>query len=127
MDVLKKVIESSKILDELDKFEESIPNLQQEIDYKVSDLYHYLENTPMDSKKSYRFCKELKKILIERREIKNNIAISNCFNTQKQKFMNGIDNRKMALSSIGKISKQLDSEYKYRIYTEEEIKKIMEG
>ena len=127
MDVLEKVIQLNKIMDDLDNFDGSIPDLQQEIDYKVSDLYHYLENTTMDSKKSYRFCKELKKILLERRQIKNNIAISNSYSSQKQKFMSGADNRKIALSAIGKTKKQLESTYKYRIYTEEQIKEIMEG
>ena len=44
----------------------------------------------------------------------------------KLKLNSGIENRQMLLSSLGKRSKSLNQPYKNRIYTEEELKKIME-
>ena len=110
MNILDKVVEVSKILDEIDEFDKSVPDKMAEYNYKLSDLYHYIESNTMDSKKSYRICREFKKVLIERRE-----------------FNLGIDNRKMLLSTIGKKAKYLNQPYKNRIYDDEELKRIMEG
>ena len=127
MNVQEKVIEVSKILDELSEFNEKISDTTQKYDYMLSDLYHYLENTPLNSKMCYRFCKELKKVLKARRIFKNNASLSQLLESQKEKLVNGKDNRQMLLSNIGKKEKQLHFPYKNRVYDEEELKKIMEG
>ena len=127
MNVLEKVIEVSKILDDLNIFNEEISNTAQKYDYMLSDLYHYLEDAKLNPKMCYRFCKELKRVLKERRQFKNNASLSQVLESQKSKLINGKDNRQMLLSNIGKKEKQLNFPYKNRIYTDKELKKIMEG
>ncbi len=127
MNILEKIIEVSKILDEIDKFDNNISDKMLEYNYKLSDLYHYIENNNMDNKKCYRICREFKKVLKERREFKNNVEIMNEYKQLKLKLTSGIENRQLLLSSLGKRVKSLNMPYKNRIYTEEELKEIMEG
>lgn len=122
MNVKEKIIELSKLLDELDDFEEEIPKKAQYYDYRISDLYHLLENSKLNSKFCYRFCKEFQRILKERREYKNSTDVYYEFRRNKDKFYSEQDNRKIALSKVCNESKKLEqSKYKNRIYTEEEL------
>ena len=125
MNVKEKIIEASKILDEIDVFGESVPSIQQEYDYKLSDLYHKLESMSLDSKKCYRFCKELKSVLKERREFKDNVELFKIYQKQTQKLINGKENRQMLLSDIGKREKCLHFPYQNRIYKEEELAELI--
>ncbi len=125
--ILEKIIEVSNILDEIDDFESSISSEMSNYNYKLSDLYHYVENNTMDTKKCYRLCKELKKVLKERRQFKNNVELFHEYKNNVQKLNNGKENRKLMLAAIGKRSKQLNQPYKNRVYLEEELKEIMEG
>ncbi len=125
--ILEKIIEVSNILDEIDDFESSISSEMSNYNYKLSDLYHYVENNTMDTKKCYRLCRELKKVLEERRQFKNNVELFHEYKNNIQKLNNGKENRQLLLSAIGKRSKQLNQPYKNRVYAEEELKEIMEG
>ncbi len=111
----------SALLDELDDFEKNISTKEQEFDYKLSDLYHKLEDMTLDSKKCYRFCKEMKEVLLERRKYKNEVLIYQEYQKYRQKLNSGIDNRKILLSSLGLREKRLNQPYNNRIYTEEEL------
>ena len=122
MNVKEKIIEVSKILDELDSFDDSIPEMTQNFDYKLSDLYHLLENSSLNSKFCYRFCKEMKSVLKERREFKTNMRVYHNYKAQKDRLNNGKENRKIMLSQICNEDKKLRaSKYKNRIYTSEEL------
>ena len=125
--ILEKIIEVSNILDEIDDFESSISSEMSNYNYKLSDLYHYVENNTMDTKRCYRLCKELKKVLKERRQFKNNVELFHEYKNNVQKLNNGKENRQLMLAAIGKRSKQLNQPYKNRVYSEEELKEIMEG
>lgn len=122
VNIKDKILEVSQLLDELDTFEEEISNKDQYYALKLSDLYHYVENTKMDSKKCYRFCKELKEVLCERRIFKNNSQVYYEFRRNKDKFYNGKTNRKIALSKIcNEDNKIKKSKYHNRIYKDNEL------
>lgn len=121
MNVKDKIIEISKLLDELDTFAERVPLIEQNFDYKKSDLYHKLMTMKLNSKNCYRFCKELKNVLLERADFKNNVALSTTYRDNKAKLNNGKENRQMLLAEIGKREKKLNQPYKNRVYTEEEL------
>ena len=129
MNIKDTIINVSQLLDELDTFEEDIPNMAQYYDYRLSDLYHLLENSKLNSKFCYRFCKELQFILKERREYKTNMEVYYAFKRNVQKLNNGKDNRKIMLSQVCHEDKRIrTSRYKNRIYTEDElIEKIGEN
>ena len=84
MDVIEKINECVKILDEVDEYFKSIPEKQSENDMAISDIYHYIENNQISTKGSYRLIKELKKVRDERRVIKNNYELLQVFNSNKK-------------------------------------------
>ena len=125
--ILEKIVEAAKILDEIEDFDKIVNENISHCDSKVSDLYHYLENNNLNSKSCYRFCKELKKVLAERRQNKQNLSIYQKYKTNCQKMYSGKENRKILLSVLYKEKKYINYPYKNRIYGDEELKEIMEG
>lgn len=126
MNIKDKIIEVSSLLDELDTFEEDIPSMTQYFDYRLSDLYHLLENSKLNSKFCYRFCKELQLILKERREYKTNMEVFYTFKRNIQKVNNGKDNRKIMITQVCNEDRKIrSSKYNNRIYTEEELKELI--
>lgn len=122
--IKNKVQEVIKILDELEEFENNIPTNQANVDLTISDLYHLLENQKLKTSQCYRFVKKLKEVLDERRKLKERTELIRTFNMHQNK-LNNSKNRQMLLSELGKREKQLKSEYKYRILSEEDINEIM--
>ncbi len=121
LNVKEKIIEISKLLDELDEYNADLTESLSKADLQISDLYHFLETMALDSKKCYRFCKELKSILNNRRVIKKNISLMAKYKSQNNKLINGKENRQLLLSEIGKCDKQWESKYHNSAYTEEEL------
>ena len=125
MNILNKIVEVSKLLDELDDYAIGLSEGLSNVDSKLCDLYHLIENDKLRTKQCYRVVQEIHKLRKERRKIKNDMELINVFNTNKNKLLN-IDYRKILLSAIGKEDKKLNnSKYKNRVYTEEEIKELM--
>ncbi len=121
MNVKDKIIEVSKGLDELENYNEELSEMISTSDKKLSDLYHFLELMTLDSKKCYRFCKELKDVLLERRKQKRDKSLLMNFEQQKQKLINGKSNRDLLLNSVFRVDKGWENKYKNDIYTEEEL------
>ncbi len=121
MNIKDKIIEISKLLDELDAYDKELSTLISEDDKKLSDLYHFLELMTLDSKKCYRYCKELKNVLKDRRKHKRDKALLTSLEQQKQKLINGKDNHQLLLSSISKVDKYQVSIEKTNVYTKEEL------
>ncbi len=121
MEIFEQIKKISYLLDELDSYEKTIPDMQRNIDLKISDLYHKLEDMNLNAGKCYRYCKELKAILKERRSFKNNVNLLNVYRDNKLKLNNGMENRKFLLAKIGKEKNQLSKKYNYRIYSESEL------
>lgn len=48
MEVLEKITQAIKLLQEIEKYKEELPTLQQEVDYRLSDLLHKIENDEMN-------------------------------------------------------------------------------
>lgn len=120
---VKKVVES---LDELDKYIDNLPDICSKNDQSISDLYHYIENNKLDSKASYRMIKELKSRLIDRRKIKQEQELAHTLRTYQQRIV-GSENRKLLLGEIGKTEKKLNTQYRYRVYNEDELREKMEA
>ena len=127
IEIYEQILKLNNILNDIDIFEENISKTHQHIDLKISDLYHKLEDMQLTAKSSYRFCRELKEVLSERRKFKNNLIIYDKYKKLKNKMMNGIDNRKLALAELSKEVKNLNNQYKPRVYEEQELNKIIEG
>lgn len=119
MDVIEKINECIKILDELDEYFASIPSKCSDNDLAISDLYHYIESNQVSSKGCYRIIKELKEHLIVRRQLKEEQELLRTFVNHKNK-LNLTENRKMLLSEVNKTKNRLTTPYNYRVYESEE-------
>ena len=124
MNVTEKIKESILILDEVENYSNKISELQQETDYKLSDLYHYVEHNKLSTNECYRIIKEIQKQRNRRRELANDSSLLNTFENNKGK-LNNINTRTMLITEMNKTNNRLNQPYKNRIYTDEEFSIIL--
>lgn len=124
MNIVEELKKAIEILDKLDEYRSTLPKLQSEIDNKLEDLYHYIENNSLNTSQRYRIVGEIQRLRQERRIIKNNNWLSKSYDTHINK-LNNVDNRKMLLAELNKTIKTLDTKYKNRVYSEEEMKELV--
>ena len=125
INVQDKIIEVSKMLDELDEYDDSLSSSLSTVDSKICDLMHLIENNTLKTNQCYRIVRELRKLRLERRKIKNDMDLLQVFKTEKNKLLN-VEYRKFLLNSIYKEDKRQNNvKYNNRIYSEEELKEIL--
>lgn len=124
--VTEKIQKIISDLDELDEYYDSLNYKLSDIDLKIQDLLHYLECNKISILWVYRYVSELQKLRLERRHIKNDIFILSKFNENKNKLI-GSKNRNFLLTEIHKAEKQLESPYKNRQYSDEEINNLLKS
>lgn len=125
INVKDKIIEVSKMLDELDEYDDSLSSSLSTVDSKICDLMHLIENNTLKNNQCYRIVRELRKLRLERRKIKNDMDLLQVFKTEKNKLLN-VEYRKFLLNSIYKEDKRQNNvKYNNRIYSEEELKEIL--
>lgn len=127
MNVKDKIVEVTELLDEIDEYDDSLSNTLSNCDSKVSDLYHLAEKRKLKTNECYRFVQEFRKVLLERRKVKNDMLLLNTYRNEKQKLISN-QNRTFLKQSIFKKYRELkEAKYNNRIYTEEEIEEILGG
>lgn len=122
--VTEKIQKIINELDELDEYYESLNYKLSDIDLKIQDLLHYLEYNKIRISWIYRYVSELQKLRLERRQIKNDIFILSKFNENKNKLI-GSKNRTFLVNEIHKAEKQLESPYKNRQYSDDELNNLL--
>lgn len=126
-EILESLKEATKELNKLDSYFDSIPERESNVDMKLSDLLHYVEFNTLKTNECYRIVREIKKQREIRRVLKNNHQLLTTYKTNLSK-LNNESNRKLLLAEMHKKQKIISkSEYKNRIYSDEEIKEILEG
>ena len=125
INIVKQVQKVCDLLDELDEYLDSLPELHSEMDLRMSDLYHPIENEKLTSTQAKRFTDEIKSVCNNRRIIKDDIAYAKVFRDNINKLVQK-DNRQMLLSKLYTLAKQKeDAQYTYRVYSDEEINKLL--
>lgn len=123
-DSLQKLTEAIKLLNEIEEYKNGLFDQLSEQDKKLSDLYHIIENQKLNTAQCYRIVKEIKNQRQIRRKVKNDMALFGTYDKHINKLLNE-SNRNMLLTELHKTNKKLGAEYSNRIYTEEEINKIL--
>ena len=90
MEIVKTLQEIVNELDSIDTYDEGIAGRLSEIDQKIQDLLHYIETNKISILWSYKYMVELKKLRVERRQIKNDMYLLSKFNEHKLYHL-GID------------------------------------
>ena len=96
-------------IDILNKFEDRksilISNLS-DLDLEEQDLLHYIETEKFNAVEGYKLSKKIKEIRLERRKVKNELALINIFQQNSNKLIN-LENRRFLITTLGKESKKL--------------------
>lgn len=125
IDIVKTVTDICKKLDDLDDYIDSLPNLHSEMDMRMSDLYHPIENEALTVTQAKRFTDEIQSVCNNRRLIKNDTAIAKVFRDNESKLLQK-GNRQLLLSRLCTLEKNKEkTDYSYRVYTEDEINKLL--
>lgn len=117
---------SIKTLNKVDEYIDTLVEELSNYDKRTTDLLHYIENNSLNAPQSCKIIKEIKKIRQERRKIKNDMELSKVYKDNINKLVNA-DSRKILMTKIHKIEKQLESKYQNRIYTQEDIDNLLKG
>ena len=123
--VYKLICDAINIIDEIDNLIATQSITNQKIDQEIQDWLHYIENNELTDSESIIVIKKLKELRIERRSLRNEYEIEKVYKDNSSKMM-GNNTRGLLKVEINKIMKQLDSEYKNRVLTDEQIKQVLE-
>lgn len=126
MDIIEEITEIIEKLNIVDGYCNNLNNELNVLDEKTQDLLHYIENNKISAFSCYRIIKELKEIRQRRRKVKQDIELSKKYQEHKNRLAS-FDHRQFLLTELHKKEKQLQTEYKNRVYTEEDIQKILKG
>ncbi len=121
--MIDEVIKASKVLDQVEDYISTLPDQQSNCDSKLSDLYHYLENNKLNASQCCSFIKEMKKVVQERRKVKNEYEIGKVYKTYCNR-LNSKDNRALLINELKKMEKKLEKEYKNRVYSDGDLIEI---
>ena len=118
--VYEKIKSALDLLDEIDDMIISQSCECQKVDCEIQDWLHYIENNEIDEKQSIKIMQELQRLRRERRCLHNEYEIEKTFKDNSSKVM-GKNTRQFLMVEINKTIKQINSEYKNRILTDEQI------
>ena len=124
IDVVDKITSIVKELDELDDYKNSLSDKLSNVDCKLSDLLHYIENNNLNAPQSCKIVKEIKKQREIRRKIRQDTELFRTYNSNINRLLNE-NNRKMLLAEMNKTNKNLSKKYHNRVYTKEELKELL--
>lgn len=127
MNVIEELKDIVDKIDKLDIYDSGLSQQLSAVDEKIQDLLHYIENNKINILWCYRMVNQLKQLRIERRKIKNDMEILTKLRENRTKLVSTIDNRRFLLAEVCKKEKSLNTTYKNRQYTEEELQKILKG
>ena len=122
--IIDKITNAISILDEIDNMIKTQSEELQKVDYKLSDLYHLIENNDLSDEASINVVKEIHDLRKERRSLNNEHDLEVVYQNQKQKMI-GNDSRQFLVTELNKTNKRLNSEYKNRVYTTEQIEQLI--
>ena len=121
--LVDKIIQAVKILDEIDEMISTQGQELQKIDLELSDLYHFIENNNVTDNTSVKLIERIKQLRLMRRSLQREYEIENAYKNNSSKMM-GNGTRSFLINTIKQTVKNLNSEYKNRVLTNEDIEKL---
>lgn len=127
MDVMAKVTEAIELLNDIDEYNGTLVNKLSELDCKEQDLLHYIEDNRINMLWCYNMVKKIKEIRLERRKIKNDMELMREYNDLKNRLASSDTGRRFIIAELHKKEKQLQTTYKNRQYSEDDVRDILKG
>lgn len=121
--LVDKITQAVKILDEIDEMISTQGQELQKIDLELSDLYHFIENNNVTDNTSVKLIERIKQLRLLRRSLQREYEIENAYKNNSSKMM-GNGTRSFLLNTIKQTVKNLNSEYKNRVLTDEDIQNL---
>lgn len=126
MDIMAKITEAIDLLNAIDQYGNSLINKLSELDSKEQDLLHYIEDNRINMLWCYNIVKKIKEIRLERRKVKKDIELMGKYNDLKNRLASS-DSRQFIIAELHKKEKSLQTTYKNRQYSEDDIRDILKG
>lgn len=117
---LAKIQQALTLLDEIDDIISNNPEMQQNIDWEISDYLHILENEELTEKARLEIDTQLARCRKIRRQLCNIYAIGKVFNDNRDKLRYK-NQREFLVANITKQVNNLDNEYKYRVLDQDTV------
>ena len=118
--LLNTLIDNIQSITEVESDIYNYVNNLEEIEWRIRDILHYLEVTPISRSGAIVLMEELQKLRIERRYIKQMWEIWNTYGANRAKLQEK-SNRDFLIAELHKKDKSLQTTYNYRQYTKEEL------
>ena len=126
----EKIVEMiSNVVKELDSIDEFISVQSQEfskVEEELLDYYHLIENNELSDSASIEIVKRIHNARKIRRSLKKEAEIERTYSTYKNR-LTGTDTRKFLLAEVYKTRNSLNTTYKNRIITDEDVNSILNG
>ena len=126
MSLVDKIVKVNELLNEIDDYGNSLETKLSIVNGKIQDLLHYIENNRINILWCYSVLKQIKNLREERRKIKNDIELFAKYNDNRSKLL-ARNGRKYLEGEMIKKEKSLQTEYKNRQYSDEDIQEILKG
>lgn len=121
--MLAKFDELDTLTNDINDMIKENPNNQQQIDWRLSDYYHKLEDATTTDAEFINIGREIQKARLIRNDYQCLYEIIKCYNENKDKLIwSPLHNREEFKKAIQYAIKFLHEEYKYRVLTEDDIK-----
>lgn len=124
-EIVSKIKLVIKTLDEIDDFIDTQNEEMSKIDLELSDWIHFIENNDFNEEISHKVVSKIRDLRQRRRSLCNEQAIESTYKNNASKVM-GNNTRPFLLNEIERTVKQLDTEYKNRVLTDEDIQELYE-
>ena len=123
--IFEKINQAVMILDEIDEMIDTQSSEIQKVDWELSDWLHYIENNDIEEKVAFKIIQKIKELRLIRRSLSNESSIEDTYKNNSNKMM-GNNTRQFLMQGIYKTINHLNCDYKNRILTDEDIKKVIE-
>ena len=112
-------------LDELDEYMEQIPQMQQDIDFRLSDVAHFIEynGEKLKQKGARKLIEMFSKDRKTRKIINIEKDIKNAYRSNINKLLS-TNSRKFLIRDIYKAEENWNNDYSYRVYNEKDLKDL---
>ena len=124
-EIIEKIKKIETYFNEIDEYFANISSYQSQNDEYISDLLHYMEVNEFTQASALKFVKLLKEKRIKRRTLNNDWEIKRVFDSGRQRFSAGTDQREMFMSSLYKKEKELSYPYNPRQVSFDEIDQLI--
>lgn len=122
-DLLNKLIDSINNTSDCENEIYEYVNKLNEVNDAIFDIMHYIENHELSRSGKIAIMDELQDLRKQRRDIKQMREIYNTYGTNRNKLTQK-ENREFLIHALKQKDKELNTEYRYRHYTEETLNEL---